>query len=365
MKNKIIWTIVIVLVLVITGALVNQNKNSDGESGEVVKIGALLILSGDFAKYGERSRYAIELALRDYQAENLGKEIEVIYEDTRSEPKQALSAYQKLVSVDKVDAIIGPQLQVEMAAIMPQVSKDGVPMFSIAPVTKELRLDTANPLVFWPDPTLEASQMADYVYQQGVKTIAILGTQDSWENEVSEAFASRFTALGGTVVGQEIVLPNSTDVRLAVTKVISNNPEAVFLGTYYKFFNFSKILSELSYKGKLYSIEIDTYLAEEAASYTNGLRFISSDFYTDKFNRDYQELAGEIASIPAGQTYDAARALFSFLSETNDRAELLAKMEELTEYDGVSGEIIFTNNRAKFPLSIFELRNGEIKRLVN
>lgn len=363
MNKTITWILVVTIVIV--GLWWLTARDSAGpDSNEPIKIGAPLILSGDFAKYGERAKRSIDLAVTEYNTAHPDNQVEIIYEDTHAEARQALSAYEKLVTVDKVSAIVGPLLQIEMAALMPRVAEDKIPVFSVAPVTKEFRTNTANPLVVWPDPTLEAEQMAEYVHNQGIQTIAILGTQDSWENEVSEAFAAKFVSLGGQVVGKEIVLPTTTDTRLPVTKVIAQKPQAVFLGTYYKFFPFVKSLSEQGYKGRLFSIEIDTYLAEEAGPLANGLQFISPDFYADEFVNRYEEQYGEAPSLPGGQTYDAAKILLSFIAEGKRGNELLTAMASLKEYQGVSGRIIFTDDhRATFPLSIFELQKGKIIRL--
>ncbi len=365
MNKTVGW---IIAIIVIVGAFwwLNRGPISGPSTDGPIKIGAPLILSGDFAKYGERARRSIDLAVEKFNQEHPEINVQVVYEDTHADPKQAVSAYRKLVDLDRVQAIVGPLLQVEMAALLPQIQQDNIPVFSMAPVTRDLRADTSNPLVIWPDPTLEAGQIAEYVFNQGVKTVAILGTQDSWENEVSGAFASKFTAPGGTVTAQEIVLPTASDVRLAVTKVVGTKPEAVFLGTYYKFFPFIKSLNEQGYKGKLYSIEIDTYLAEEAGALANGLRFISPDFYTPGFTAEYQNRYSEVPSLPAGQSHDAAQILLSLIAEGKTGDDLIDAMGALKEFNGVSGKIIFTDDhRATFPLSIFELQDGQIKKLEN
>lgn len=363
---KLVIGIIVLAVVVIGGYLLWQNqKPKEQISKEPIKIGALLILSGDFAKYGERSKHAIEVAVEAFNQnlENKNK-VEVLYEDTQADAKTAVLAYEKLKNIDKVRAIIGPLLQVEAAAITPLIVKDKVPVFSVAPVPIQNRSTVINPLVVWPDPTLESEQMAEYVFTQGVKNIAVMGTQDSWENEVSDAFSRKFESLGGKVIDKEIVLQDSKDTRLSITRVLAKNPEAVFLGTYYKFYFFLKTLKEMGYKGKLYSIEIDTYLADQTKTFHNGLQFISPDFYTPDFTQKFEEKYKEKPSLPAGQTYDATSILLSILKRTTNPEEILSEMANLKKWDGVSGEINFTDtHRAIFPLSIFELRNGEINRI--
>ncbi len=371
---KKIFSIIIIL-LVIIGGYFLLNKKQTQVSSQPIKIGALLILSGDFAKVGEATKNGMEIALSEYNSKpdvTSGKlrKVEVIYEDTHADPKTAVSAYQKLTSLDKVDAIVGPLLQVEMAAITPLVKADNMPVISVAPIPTELRGLTSNPLVIWPDPTLESRQMADYVYAHGSRTVGILNTKDAWESEVSGEFAKEFTKLGGVVSDQEVVLPDSKDESLPVTKIIAVHPDSVFLGTYNKFVYFVKKLHDLNYKGKLYSIEIDTSLSDETKPYSDNLQFISPAFYTPEFVAKYKERYKDLPSIPIGQAYDAMNLTLSLVSKVNQsdpihfKQDMLKQMEELTEFDGTSGKITFSaDHLTTFPLSFFQINNGTITKI--
>ncbi|MEK7530553.1 MAG: penicillin-binding protein activator [Patescibacteria group bacterium] len=361
--HKIWWWIgAIVVAVIVLWFLASYQK--PGVAATPIKVGALLLLSGDFTSYGTSARTAVELAVEKYNADPAHlRKVEVIYEDTKADPKTAVSAYQKLVSIDHVDAIVGPMLQVEMSAIAPLVIQDKVPVFSISNPDKVLRGTLPGFLAVWPDPTLEAEQMAQYVYDQGVRSVATLGTKDSWESEVSQAFNDKFTALGGTVVDTETVLPDDNDTATQVTRALSKKPEALFLGTYYKFTYFVKKARDLGFKGKMYSIEIDTNLASETNPASNGLRFISPEFYTADFVQAFETKAGAKPTIPSGQTYDATQILLSIVPLAKDRADIISRMDALQSFDGVSGHITFNNERrATFPLNIFEIQNGEIMR---
>lgn len=364
--NKNLWWVIGVLVLVLLGASYWQStQEPEVALASPVKVGVMLILSGDFAQYGESSKVAIEIAVDRYNNDPANtRKVEAIYEDTKADPKTALSAYQKLVSLDKVDVIVGPQLQVEMAAIDPVVQQNGIPVFSIAPIPQERRGTTANPLVIWPDPTLEAQQMAIYVYEQGTRTISIVGTQDTWEQEVADAFGKKFTELGGTVTGRETVLQDASDVSISTSKALSGKPEAVFVSTYYLFPQFVKKIKEYGFAGALYSIEIDTHLSGETNPYSNGLRFISPAFYTEEFSAEFKKRYGEEPSIPAGQGHDAMALALSLVRDADSREDILKRMEDVKEFEGVSGTITFNEKHlAAFRLNIFEIQDGAILRI--
>jgi len=365
MKNKSKITLFILIILIfIFGVLISIPVKKE----ETIKIGAMLILSGEGAAWGQASQRAIDLAVEETNnARGInGKQIEVVYEDTQGSAPKAVSAYNKLKEIDKVTAIIGPLLQTEMGAIAPLADKDKFPVISPSYTSISNRQNPRNPLRIWLDPTIEAEQMAEYVYKQNIKTIAVLGTEDSWEKEVSTAFANKFKALGGTVYVTELLQPDEVNVRTTVLKATKNNPDAIFLGTYFQFLNLARVLKEFDYKGKLYSIEIDEYLAQESKESTSGLEFglefISSELYKDTFRKKFEEKYGEKSNIPAGQSYDAINILISFLKKSTSKKDILKEMETFTSYDGVSGTISITpDNKTIIPTSIYELQDGKIK----
>jgi len=362
---KTIKIIIGVIIVVIIGGIW-YGVTREPKKEEVVKVGAMLILSGEGVAWGQASQRGIELAV-DEANENGGidgRKIEMIYEDTQGSASNAISVYEKLTKINKVKAIIGPLFQTEVSAIAPLVDKDKFPVItpSYAPIIN--RPNPRNPLLIWLDTTVEAGEMAEYVYEQGIRTISVLGTQDGWEKEVSTVFADEFESLGGTIHFKDLLKIDETDVKTVTLKAIKDNPGAVFLGTYYQFLNLTRTLSELGYQGKLYSIEVDEYLANESKSFTSGLQFISPDLYRESFRKRYEEIYGEKSNIPAGQSYDAMNILISFLKSDSTQEGLLNAFNTFERYEGVSGVITMTeDNKTIMPTAIYELNNGVIKKI--
>lgn len=359
---KIIIGIIIIIIVIVLIVIFYNPKSLEGE----VRIGAMLILSGDGAAWGQASQRGIELAAQEANEKGgiNGKRIEMIYEDTQGIVSTAISVYKKLTEIDKVEAITGPNFQTEVSAIAPLADNDKFPIVtpSYAPISN--RPNPRNPLMIWLDPTIEAEQMAEYVYNQNVRTVSVLGTQDSWEKEVSTAFINKFRSLGGVVNFEDLLKTDETNVRTTAFKAIKDNPDAIFLGTYYQFLNLTRVIKELGFKGNVYSIEIDEYLAHESKEFTSNLQFISSDLYKESFREKYEETYGEKSNIPAGQSYDAMNILISLLRDNSTKEEMLKAMEEFKEYNGVSGEIRMTDDhKTIIPTAIYELDNGNIRRI--
>ena len=103
MKNILLG----IIVLVIIGGSIW--KNSSSSSGDTIKIGYVSPLTGDAATYGEPMYKAAQLAVDEINNNGGidGKNIELIPEDSKCVGKDALSAVQKLISIDKVKFISG------------------------------------------------------------------------------------------------------------------------------------------------------------------------------------------------------------------------------------------------------------------
>jgi len=367
-SQKHILIILVIVLILATALLVNMTLIGKAifQKEETIKIGALLVLSGDGSAWGQCSQRAIDLAIDEVNKNRGidGKMIEMIYEDTSGDTKKAVSGYKKLVDINNVIAIIGPNIQTEMVSVIPLANEDNIPIFapSYAPLSN--RPNPKNPLMIMIDPTFESEQMAEYVYSKGMRSVSVLGTKDSWEEEVSTAFAEKFKDLGGEVHLLELTQPKAINVRTTVTKAIAKNPDAIYLGTYFQFLNFGRILNELGYKGQIYSIEIDEYLASESKSYSSGMEFISSDSYKDEFREKYESTYGEKSNIPAGQSYDATKILVLFLEESTNSSEIVGMMNTFDSYNGVSGQITITEDgRTIMPTAVYLLDKGEIKKI--
>lgn len=331
-----------------------------------LRIGALLVLSGDGASWGQASHNAIQMAVEEVNANGgiHGRQVEVIYEDTQGDASLAVASYRKLVDVDEVLVIVGPNFQTEVGAIAPIASAEGFPVVSPSYATLDVRPDPRNPLLLWLDPEWEAKRLAKYMYDGGIRTVGVIGTEDSWERLVSTSFAESFREHGGVVTSFELLQPDAISSSTAVAKAIDQSPEAIFIGSYYQFLNTRRSLQEMGFVGKTYSIEIDEYLAQESASYSTGTQFIAPDTVLEDFQKRYETRWGTRSTIPAGQTYDAMMVLFDALRADPSSSGLLEYFREFHQYSGASGLIIMDEqHRTLLPTAIYELKNGSVIRL--
>lgn len=363
--KKILPIIIIILIVAVGGYFAFNKKEQPSDQGPI-KIASLLSLTGGASAWGENAKKGIELATEEINNQGgiNGRQINMIYEDTASDPKRTVSVFQLATDVEHVTAIIGPLNQTETASVIPLIGQTGIP--SIAPGFLPIRdrKDLNNPVLIWTDAESEAGTMAQYVYDQGIRKVGVVGTLDAWEQTVTNGFVNKFKALGGTVTDVEVVQPSASDMKLPVTKVLATKPESIYLGTYYQFVNSAKEISNLGFQGKLFSIEVDDYLAGETSKWTSGLQFIAPDYYSSDFIKKFTDKYGIAPGLPAGQSYDAANILFSFLKKSTKQADILEAMKNFKEYNGASGKLTITEDgRSHLPLAIFQLNSGKVSKV--
>src|SRR3989344_3998958 len=220
MTSKPYIKVIVAVAIIAVGIAGYFLAKRQGATEKPITIGVLSILSGDAAAWGEAAKKGIDLALEEWREAHPNEAIEFIYEDTAAETKKTVSSFQKLVEIDKVDAILGPLLQTEIAAVALLINKYSIPVIAPSYAPVENRPDLRNPLLIWMNAAKEAESIAEFVFSQGIKSVSAVGTKDAWESEVTNAFADRFNAIGGKVLYRELAQPDASDFKSTWTKAL-------------------------------------------------------------------------------------------------------------------------------------------------
>src|SRR5438093_1605851 len=144
------------LVLVLALFLASIAAPAAAQSGDPIRIGVIQPLSGPVAASGNYVRMGAEIA-RDWinaRGGVLGRPVQLLIEDNKSDPKEAATAAEKLIVRDKVSVIMGAWGSSMTLAAMPKLEEYGVPMVvetsSAASITKR-----GNPWIFRISPPSE------------------------------------------------------------------------------------------------------------------------------------------------------------------------------------------------------------------
>jgi len=205
------------------------------KSSRIIKIGAILALSGDAAKYGQSCKNGIDLAVSMVNAHGgvQGKTIEILYEDSEAQPSKALSAFQKLVTISQVPAILGPMSSSEVLAVAPRAEREHVVV--LTPTASAASISSAGDFVFRnvASDIYEGTEMAKFSRTQlNLSRAAIIYVNNDFGIGLKDAFTSCFVELGGTITNTQAFDQEATDFRSQLDKARLGAPDAFYIVGY-------------------------------------------------------------------------------------------------------------------------------------
>jgi branched-chain amino acid transport system substrate-binding protein len=172
-------------------------------TGEPIKIGHIIDLTGAEAMVGSLMKSSLEFAIQNMGGQIAGHPVEVIVGDAQGQPSVAVDVARKMVEQDKVVAIFGPTQVGEKMAVAGYLKTAGIPLILYNPSPPPIFAD--NPWVVGSSGTtiMNPSCMGDYLYNQLKYTNIVTMTQDNTGGRAfMDPLTTVFKALGGTVAQQ-------------------------------------------------------------------------------------------------------------------------------------------------------------------
>lgn len=189
--------ILVAAMVVIAGAAERSPRE------QVVLLGGLFPLSGDFAALGQTHRAAMELAIEDvnrYLAGNAaGVRFAPAIEDTRFEPALALEKAQAL-QARGVQLLIGPPASAQLAHIKPYVDSADLLLLSHSSTANSLAVAGDNIFRFAPANALEGVAVSTMMWEDGIRIVVPIWRDDAGNADLAEATRAGFAAFGGIVL---------------------------------------------------------------------------------------------------------------------------------------------------------------------
>ena len=344
------------------------------QKSNVIKLGGIVPTTGKVAVYGQAVKNGVTLAVEQYNAEQgvLGKQIEYISYDDKGDVTEAVNAFKKLVSNDKVDAIVGAVTSSPTLAITPLAAKDNIPM--ITPTATALDVTTAGDNIFracFTDPY--QGKLAGEFSKDELKasTAAILyNTADDYSTGLAAAFKEAFEAKGGKVVNYEGYNADDKDFKSILTNVKANNPDVLFLPDYYNTVALiSKQVKEVGITATLVGGDgWDGVLTVEKEG-VEGAYFINHYATDDQakevqdFIKAYKAKYNEDPNAFAALGYDAAVVMLESIKKagSTDKKAVIQALKE-ADVTSVTGRITFDAKRNPVKsVSVIRIQGGQNK----
>ena len=324
--------------------------------------------------WGQNAKEGIDLAVE--QLNNAGgidgTRVIVIYEDSQGLPKEGLTAFNKLVTMDKVPVVIGDIASSVVLAVAPIANREEVVLFS--PGATAPNISEAGSYVFrnWNSDIVESQVMAEYAYQKlGLRSVAILYINNDYGQGLKEVFSREFKAEGGTITTAEALEQNATDFRAQLTKIKATKPDALYLAAYPG--EIPLVLKQATQLGVTAHV-LATVAAEDpqvpkvAGKAAEGLTYPYPSPPDPKsqavttFVTLYKATYGKEPGIGISNCWDAVNMIAEAirLSGGSGGPDIQKGLMMLKDFDGASGVMTFDHNGdVHKPMGLKTIHNGE------
>jgi branched-chain amino acid transport system substrate-binding protein len=351
---------------------------SSADAGPVV-IGHYGSLTGSKATFGKSTDNGIKLAVKEINAaggvtvNGVKRKVELVSEDTEGKAEKAGTVVTKLISKDKVVAVLGEVASSITLAGAPVAQQYGVPM--ITPSSTNPDCTKVGDMIFrvcFIDP-FQGFACAKFTRENlKMDQVAVLFDQaGAYSVGLKDEFVKAFEGMGGKVVSTQAYNEGDSDFKAQLTRIRETKPQAIFVPGYYtEVANISLQLRQLGMDIPL--IGGDGWDSEDLAK--NAGKAIEGSYYSNHYASDQptKEIQDFVSAYKAdfgGSTpdglaalgYDGARLLFDALSRAKSTGgkDLRDAIAATKGFKGVTGVISLNAERdAVKPAVMVQMKGG-------
>lgn len=355
---------VVVIILIIGGIWYWANRKP--EEQKVIKIGFMGPLTGELANYGESLRNGVNLALEEINRNGINKKrLKVVFEDTQCDPAKAVSAINKLITIDKVEAIIGDFCSSCTLAVASIAEANRVVL--ISPASSAPTISEAGDYIFRTvlSDAYQAKIAAQYVIKKNYKRISVLYVNNDWGVGLKESFRKEIILNNGDIITIESIQQGATDLKTQLIKLKSKNPDVIYVAILPpEVIRFAKQQKELGIITPIIGADSfqDKEVLKEVGNLLEGVVFASGEGQATKdYLQKYKEKYGSEPTMYSDSAYDAAKILAMVMKEGNIKgSEIKDALYQIKDYEGASGTITFDKNGdVEKPIIIKTIKNGQ------
>jgi branched-chain amino acid transport system substrate-binding protein len=364
----------LILGLILMSAVLALFSNCGQKAAGEVKIGVLMPLTGDAATLGEPAWNAIQLAFEQWNGKKSTDEslVRAIPEDTKAEPSAGVSAFHKLITVDKVKIVIGPLTSTVTLAVAPIAEQNKIVI--ISPGASAPKISDAGEYVFrneLSDSDGGKIQAEIAIQKLHYKKVACVYINTDYGSGLLDVFRQRFVELGGEIVLAESFDPGETDFRSVISKIKRLSPDAVFLIAIDETIPFVRQKSELGLRASIYTTPIfeNIMYLQKLGDLAEGIIYVYYGEYNERsdneivqqFVESYHSKFGINPTYYSALAYDAANIVIQALNMANFNPKTVREnLYKIKNFQGVTGLTSFdTNGDVSKPVSLKTVRSGK------
>lgn len=340
---------------------------------ETVNIGVIAPLTGETGQYGKAFQEGTLFAEDEINAriaEKGHRSLVLRFEDSKADAKTAVSAFQKLTTVDKVRMVIGDMFSSTTLAIAPIAQRNGVVLLSPTAAAPEVPATGDHVFTMYPSASYDGRFLGAFIAKKiNISSIALLAVQADAMLTVKEEFAKQIKVANIRIVLNENFPPGTDDFRTIALKLKTMNPDGVFVAAHLN--EVAQLLvqsRQIQMNSRFITISTayDESLFALAGDASDGL-FLSAPFFdatsnqepTNTFSASYERRYGTKPNVWAAYGYDVVHIAFTAIQRAKEeRLPLHKALLAVSGVPSVTGFSSFKPDRSVEPiLRVFLVRN--------
>ncbi len=366
--NKLVWVGIVVLVIVLLGykSFSATHQINNGDSGDV-KIGVIMPLTGGLAKVGEDVQTALTIAQEDFKS--VYPNVKLIYEDDAFDPAASVSAFNKMVNVDHVQAIIGPLNGSSLEGVRALAAQNKTVVFTPWGAGNKIGDYLYKNSV---EADLEARTIAQQAIQtMGFKKVGILYLNNDFGIVHAAAFKQAVADFGGTLAFSESFPFSATDFRTQLARAKQDKLDALYIvhnGSWVG--TITKQAAALDFKPQFFG-QYATEASDLVSTGGNSLEGLIYTFPLDgshltsaqkAFATKFKAIGGGDPQVAAYDAYDIYKILLDAISacQRGDGACVNQYISHIKDREGVAGTISLDQGRLDRTFYFKTVRNGAL-----
>ncbi len=225
-----------------------------------IRIGASLSLTGTYAALGQNQHRGYKLCEKHVNEKGglLGRKVEFVLYDDQSQPATGVRLYEKLITQDKVDLLMGPYSSAITEAIANVNEKYKMPI--VAPMASTTSIfKKGRKFIFMVQSPAEVylEGLLDMAAKSGLKTVAIVNEDTLFPKATVQGTIELAKKKGLQVVFVEAYPKGNTDFSAILTKIKAAKPDVVGAATYFDdAVAITRQMKELDVNLKMYGVTV-------------------------------------------------------------------------------------------------------------
>jgi branched-chain amino acid transport system substrate-binding protein len=366
MNPKLLISIILIVTIVFVVRL------SAGDKGSApLDVVALLPLTGPASYLGSELRDGSLVALQELEKRKSGAKINLIFQDSRSSPAEAVSAFHNVESRTKPICYMLALSSVAMA-MAPLAAAKKVALVGAAISNPFFSQQNDWVFKYYPSPIDELKPLLPYLKDFAPKKLGILHLEDDFGRAFADELEKAYRTYGGIVIRENFTV-GETDFRPQIIRLQAAKVEGLFVSGFDgHLLTIFKYLRDIDFKGKLFSSNVAallTFHPEVSRDFPEIMLSASRNYemndpFSKSFQAAFEQRFQRKPSQYAANAYDVVLWIADTLqkSKAATRAELREAFLRFPPQGGSLGptEITVNGHEIAFALKSARLKEGKL-----